>query len=451
MKKIIVKKFGGTSVAGTINIKNVAKHIAYAAGNGELVVAVVSAMAGTTNSLISKCLSISKLDRSELLKEYDTTISSGEIITASLLALELIEMGFKSKSLQGWQIPILTNQNFSNALIENIDSGHIISLLEQDTIPVITGFQGVTNNNEITTLGKGGSDTTASLVAAAIAADRCDIYTDVDGVYSADPRIIENAIKLDNLTLRQMLALSHLGAKVLHPRAALACLRYNIDMCILSSFREPDDKDNGTIIEKCNIEDYIDAQVTSEKQNRIIQNRIIQNGEIMENSQVKAITANRNILKIKIDFLNEEDKLTSQPVEIWKMQYTRAQSFIDKVNESGLSFSSYSWGGGNDGKNAELSMITNLIEQNRYEALLLSLKSNHLINNYEFISSLATISLIGYGINNNELAGQAISILNDAKIVIYSLKTGDIYMTFTINDVDADKAIKALHVLATLE
>lgn len=428
-KPIIVKKFGGTSVAGIENIKNVAKHIAHAVNNGHNVIAVVSAMAGTTNSLISKCLSISKLSRTELLKEYDATISSGEIITASLLSLELIEMGFKSKSLQGWQIPILTDDNFSEALIKQIGSEKIMALLDQGVIPVITGFQGVTENKDITTLGKGGSDTTASLVAAAIGAARCDIYTDVDGVYSADPRIVKNAIRLDKLSLRQMLSLSYLGAKVLHPRAALACFRYNMPMRILSSFRAPGDMISGSVIYENTSKDLIDYE------------------DIMEDSKVKAITADKNILKIKIDFIRNDDQQDLSPAEGWQSKYTCVRNLIDEVNNAGLSFKSYSWNSDHDTKNAELSIIANLIDQNRYDALLLSLKNKDLINNYEFISNLATVSLVGYGINNNELTSQAISILNDAEIVMHSLNTGDIYLTFTIDDVDADKAIRALHTL----
>ena len=184
---LIVQKFGGTSVADTIRIQTIAKIILKEYEAGHKLVIVVSAMAGVTNSLIAKCSEVSQLNSYEQMQEYDAVVGSGEILTSGLVALELQRIGLKARSLQGWQIPILTDNVFANAQVDSINSDFIHDLLSEGIIPVITGFQGVTSKKQLTTLGKGGSDTTAALVAAAIGADRADIYTDVTGVFSADP------------------------------------------------------------------------------------------------------------------------------------------------------------------------------------------------------------------------------------------------------------------------
>ena len=180
---IIVQKFGGTSVADIKRIKNVATIIKseYMAGNH--VVVVVSAMAGVTNSLISKCSQVSDLDSLEALREYDVAIASGEIVTSALLALELQKLKLNAKSMQGWQIPIRTDNVHGNAQAIDIPSNSLKNILANGVIPVVTGFQGIANGGNITTLGKGGSDTSAALIAASLQAERCDIYTDVDTPY----------------------------------------------------------------------------------------------------------------------------------------------------------------------------------------------------------------------------------------------------------------------------
>ena len=210
---LIVQKFGGTSVADVVRIQKVARIILKEYEAGHKLVIVVSAMAGVTNSLISRCNEVSKLNSYNHMQEYDAVVGSGEILTSGLVALELQRLGLKARSIQGWQIPILTDDVFANAKVESINSEFIHNLLENDVIPVITGFQGVTTSQQITTLGKGGSDTTAALIAAAIGADRADIYTDVLGVFTADPRIVHDASKIDYISTDQMLALSSSASK----------------------------------------------------------------------------------------------------------------------------------------------------------------------------------------------------------------------------------------------
>ncbi|MBP7190619.1 MAG: aspartate kinase, partial [Rickettsiaceae bacterium] len=210
---IIVQKFGGTSVADIKKINNIATIVAKAQEAGNSVIVVVSAMAGVTNQLASYCADISSLDTKENLAEYDVALASGEIVTAALLALALQQKNIMSRSLLSWQIPIKTDDRFSKAIISNINNDVLRNCMENKIVPVIAGFQGITEDGKVTTLGRGGSDTTAVAIAASINADQCDIYTDVDGVYNADPRLIHNAKKIDILSYEEMLEFASVGAK----------------------------------------------------------------------------------------------------------------------------------------------------------------------------------------------------------------------------------------------
>ncbi|KAJ6645078.1 Aspartokinase [Pseudolycoriella hygida] len=215
---VTVQKFGGTSVANIARIKEIIPIIKWEKQHGNQLVIVVSAMAGVTNQLVTLCNEVSSLKTDSELAEYDTALCSGEMVTASLLALELQQQGIDARSVLAWQLPILTNDNYSKALVEQISTSLLTECIKQNIIPVVAGFQGITNNNRLATLGRGGSDTTASLIAAAMQADRCDIYTDVEGVFTADPRIVPGAKKLSQISFEEMLEFASCGAKVLHPR-----------------------------------------------------------------------------------------------------------------------------------------------------------------------------------------------------------------------------------------
>ena len=230
--KLIVTKFGGTSVGTIDRIKSVAKRIKNEVNNGYNVIVVVSAMAGETNRLIKLVESLTNDYRTS---EYDTVISSGEQVTSGLLAIALNELGIKSKSYQGWQIPFETDNNFSKANIKEIKKDKILFDLNDGYVIVVPGFQGV-HKNRVTTLGRGGSDTSAVALAAAFGAERCDIYTDVDGVYTADPRIVANALKLETITFEEMLELASQGAKVLQTRSVALAMNHNVNLQVLSSF-----------------------------------------------------------------------------------------------------------------------------------------------------------------------------------------------------------------------
>jgi aspartate kinase len=231
---LIVQKFGGTSLATTGHISCVAESISKASQKKRLVI-VVSAMAGATNESIAKCLEISTSNTHLALEAYDSAVSSCENLSAALLTLALLNKGILAKAMQGWQIPIITNDCFSRAKILSVNRPKIMSYVEQGIIPVICGFQGVTKENTITTLGRGGSDTTAVAVAAALEAQRCEIYTDVDGVFSADPRLVSKVLKIDSISHEEMLLFSRYGAKVLERRSVEISMRYNVPLEVIAT------------------------------------------------------------------------------------------------------------------------------------------------------------------------------------------------------------------------
>ncbi|MGQ0526754.1 MAG: aspartate kinase [Alphaproteobacteria bacterium] len=243
---LIVVKFGGTSVADIGRIEHTAAKVAREVVNGNKVAVVVSAMAGVTNQLVDYYNQISPLGDT---KEYDTIVSSGEQVTAGLMALALQKLGLTARSWLGWQIPILTDDVHGRARVTSIETSKIQKHLGRGDVVVVPGFQGISENNRVSTLGRGGSDTTAVALAAALKADRCDIYTDVDGVYTTDPRIVPQARKIKEISYEEMLELASLGAKVLHPRSVEIATKYEVALQVLSSFEDHVGSDlPGTIV-----------------------------------------------------------------------------------------------------------------------------------------------------------------------------------------------------------
>ncbi|MCF8494554.1 MAG: aspartate kinase [Rickettsiaceae bacterium] len=391
---IIVQKFGGTSVANLTRIRNVANHIKMQLDSGNQVIAVVSAMAGATNYLITQCTELSRLDELNSLQEYDAAVASGEIVTSALLALQLQSMGIRGKSLQGWQVPIETTKSHGNANVVNINSDKLNKLLSQGITPIITGFQGVSIDGDITTLGKGGSDTTAALLAAAVNAQSCDIYTDVDGIYTADPRVVHGARKIDVINIDELYALCSAGAKVLHPRAALAAKRYGFKLRILSSFNN------------------LEGTTTTTGINN------------MENRQITAITSNKNLLKIEIEH---------------KVQ-NFAHIFEDFMKEQVSIEQTFSFG-----KDTSI-IIANLVDKNKCEKLLNNLKNNWLLTKYSIEANISSVTIVGYGIKNDSgLVWKIIELLNNNNVNILSTDFSDIKMSLVVNDHDNEKVIKLLH------
>ena len=231
----IVKKFGGTSVGDVDRIRNVANRVAKAVREGHEIVVVVSAMSGVTNQLVGYCRAAAPLHDA---REYDTVVAAGEQITVGLLSICLQELGIPARSFLGWQVPIQTNSVHGAARIMDIPTDKLEACLKEGRVAVIAGFQGIADDGRITTLGRGGSDTSAVAVAAAIKADRCDIYTDVDGVYTTDPRIVPRARKLDRISYEEMLEMASVGAKVLQTRSVALAMKHGVRTQVLSSFED---------------------------------------------------------------------------------------------------------------------------------------------------------------------------------------------------------------------
>ncbi|MBO0347504.1 aspartate kinase [Roseibium sp. CAU 1637] len=261
----LVMKFGGTSVADLDRIRNVARHVKREVDAGNEVAVVVSAMAGQTNKLVEFCRSASTLHDA---REYDAVVASGEQVTSGLLAIVLQDMGVNARSWQGWQVPIKTDENHGAARIKEIDGGFLSERISQGQVAVLAGFQGISPDNRISTLGRGGSDTSAVAIAAAIKADRCDIYTDVDGVYTTDPRIVPKAQRLDRVSFEEMLEMASLGAKVLQVRSVEMAMVHGVRTFVRSSFDDPDapqvgvgDLPPGTLI--CDEDELVEQQVVT--------------------------------------------------------------------------------------------------------------------------------------------------------------------------------------------
>ncbi len=255
----LVMKFGGTSLAGVERIRNVARHVEREVEAGSEVAVVVSAMAGKTDELVAWCKEAgSHFDN----PEYDAIVASGELVTAGLLALVLKDMGHAARSWQGWQIPLITDDAHGAARIRGIDGSRLIERLEKGEIAVVAGFQGLHEpTNRVTTLGRGGSDTSAVALAAAIQADRCDIYTDVDGVYTTDPRVVPKARRLDKVSFEEMLEMASLGAKVLQVRSVEVAMLQKVRLYVRSSFDDPARPRLGTLI--CAEEDIMEQQIVT--------------------------------------------------------------------------------------------------------------------------------------------------------------------------------------------
>ncbi|MBB3809781.1 aspartate kinase [Pseudochelatococcus contaminans] len=256
----LVLKFGGTSVANIERIRNVARHVKREVDAGHQVAVVVSAMSGKTNELVAWCREASPMHDA---REYDAVVASGEQVTAGLLAITLQALGVDARSWLGWQIPIQTDGAHGAARITGIDGARLIEAFDKhNQVAVIAGFQGIDETTgRITTLGRGGSDTSAVAIAAAVHADRCDIYTDVDGVYTTDPRVVPNASRLDRVSFEEMLEMASLGAKVLQVRSVELAMIHKVRTFVRSSFDDPDAPRPGTLI--CDEEDILEQQVVT--------------------------------------------------------------------------------------------------------------------------------------------------------------------------------------------
>ena len=401
---VLVMKFGGTSVANLDRIKRAAKRVGVEVAKGYDVIVIVSAMSGKTNEMVGWVEETSPLFDA---REYDAVVSSGEAVTAGLMALTLQEMDVPARSWQGWQVPLQTTSAHSQARIEEIGTDNINQKFgEGMKVAVVAGFQGVSPEGRITTLGRGGSDTTAVAFAAAFDAERCDIYTDVDGIYTTDPRICEKARKLDKISFEEMLELASLGAKVLQTRSVELAMRFKVKLRVLSSFEEQSDE-AGTLV--CAEE------------------------EIMESNAVAGVAYSR-----------DEAKLT-------------LLSVADRPGIAAIIFNSLSEGGVNvdmivqniseDGR-TDMTFSCPTDQVARAEQALLATKGAGELNYAELVADkdVAKVSVVGIGMRSQSgVAAKMFKVLSDEGINIKVITTSEIKISVLVDRKYMELAVQALH------
>ena len=397
--KLIVTKFGGTSVGTIDRIKSVAAKIKNEVNNGYNVIVVVSAMAGETNRLIKLVESLTNDYRTS---EYDTVISSGEQVTSGLLAIALNELGIKSKSYQGWQIPFETDNNFSKANIKEIKQDKILFDLNDGYVIVVPGFQGV-YQNRVTTLGRGGSDTSAVALAAAFGAERCDIYTDVDGVYTADPRIVANALKLETITFEEMLELASQGAKVLQTRSVALAMNHNVNLQVLSSFENK----KGTFI-------------INERQ------------KSMEETIISGITYTSN--EAKITLFNVIDKPG------------QAAMIFGALADKGINVDMIVQTSTKDGEATDITFTVLKSDLLTTKKIIENLKNTIKFKNMVEDSKVSKISVVGSGMRTKPgVAKTMFKTLADNNINIQVISTSEIKISVLVSSDYTELAVRTLH------
>jgi len=395
----IVQKFGGTSVGSISKIIKACKLIKKEFENGNQVVVVSSAMSGETNKLLNLA---ENFDASTNKKEYDMIVSTGEQISIALIAMALKSMGINAKPLLGWQVPIIGSSNHTEAKINKIDNKKILEIIKNKEIPIIAGFQGIDKKNNIVTFGRGGSDTSAVAIAAAISADRCDIYTDVDGIYTCDPRMVTKAKKLERISYEEMLEFASLGAKVLQTRSVEMAMRHNVTVQVLSSQTGK----KGTFLTK---ED-----------------------KKMENELVSGIA-----------YTKDEAKITL--INILDNPGVAAKIFVP-LSKNNINVDMIVQTGSENGKNIN---FTYTVSRKALKKAILIMEDNKNNINFERIitnDSLAKVSIIGLGMRTHTgVADKMFSALASENINIHVISTSEIKISVLINEELVKKALETLH------
>ncbi|MBT3142784.1 aspartate kinase [Phaeobacter gallaeciensis] len=400
----LVMKFGGTSVANLDRIRRAAKRIGVEVAKGYDVIVIVSAMSGKTNEMVGWVNETSPLYDA---REYDAVVSSGENVTAGLMALTLQEMDVPARSWQGWQVPLLTTSAHSQARIEEIPTKNINEkFAEGMKVAVVAGFQGISPEGRITTLGRGGSDTTAVAFAAAFEADRCDIYTDVDGVYTTDPRICDKARKLDKISFEEMLELASLGAKVLQTRSVELAMRYKVKLRVLSSFEEQSDE-AGTLV--CDEE------------------------EIMESNVVAGVAYSRDEAKMTLLSVADRPGIAATIFNALSDGGVNVDMIVQNISEEGRTDMTF-------------SCPTDQVA--RAEKSLLAIKDAGELNYAELIADtdVAKVSVVGIGMRSQSgVAAKMFKVLSDEGINIKVITTSEIKISVLIDRKYMELAVQALH------
>ena len=395
---LIVQKFGGTSVADTERLRNVARIITDTYKAGNQVVVVLSAQGDTTDDLIEKAKEINPEGSN---REMDMLLSTGEQISVALCAMAIEALGYPVVSLTGWQAGILTDTAAKNARIKKIDTERLEAELDQKRIVIVTGFQGVDRNQNITTLGRGGADTSAVALAAALEADLCQIYTDVDGVYTADPRHVKGARKLDEVTYNEMLELATLGAQVLHNRSVELAKKYNVKLEVLSSFTgHPGTKVKGV-------------------------------AKRMEKTAVSSVAKDKDIARIALVGVPNEVGTSFKVFSLLAQNHINVDIILQGI-------------GHEEGKDicftvaeGDLKKAAELLESHKAELRFARLETN---------ADIAKVSVVGSGmINNPGVAAKLFEALYDAHININMISTSEIKISVLVDKKDADRAVQAVH------
>ncbi|HRW61372.1 MAG: aspartate kinase [Rhodospirillales bacterium] len=395
----LVKKFGGTSVADVQRIKAVAARVKRAVDAGHEVAVVVSAMAGATNQLVDYANAVNVLHDSS---EHDVVVASGEQVTAGLLAMALQDLGVPARSWLGWQIPIRTDTAHSRARILDIDASDLDRAMHEGTVPVIAGFQGIAADGRVTTLGRGGSDTTAVALAAALKADRCDIYTDVDGVYTSDPRVVSRARKLRQITFEEMLEMASVGAKVLQTRSVELAMNHGVRVQVLSSF-----------------EDVPGTMVVSEE-------------EIVEQALVSGVTYSRD--EAKITLLRVADKPGV------------AAGIFGPLAEANINVDMIVQNISAEGDTTDLTFTVAKADLARAVALLEECRSSIGYASVLSDANVVKVSVIGVGMRSHAgIAAQMFRALADKGINIQVITTSEIKVSVLIDEAYAELAARTLH------
>ncbi|MCI5044287.1 MAG: aspartate kinase [Aquisalinus sp.] len=415
----VVLKFGGTSVADLDRIANAAEFIKLEADAGHGVVVVVSAMAGETNRLVDLVQRVESIGNAADYdrREYDAVVSSGEQVTSGLLALTLQRQGYKARSWQGWQIPLRTNEAHGRARIVDIPETVIGPAIDAGEIAIIAGFQGITDQSRISTLGRGGSDTTAVALAAALGAERCDIYTDIDGVYTTDPRITSEARRLDRISYEEMLEMASLGAKVLQTRSVELAMAYNVQLRVLSSFANPEEARAGKL-QPCTV--------------------ICNEDEIVEKHIVSGITHSHAEAKISLMTVPDEPGRAARIFE----ELAAADINVDMIVQSPAK----------TGKAANISFSLDEGDVARAQELLATLKDTIGYTDVVADRSVSKVSVIGVGMKSHAgVAATMFKTLADRSINILNISTSEIKISVLIHSEYTELAVRALHQAYGLE
>lgn len=402
MSRIIVK-FGGTSVADPARIERAAQKVLAEVRRGNQVGVVVSAMAGVTNQLVDYCKQI----QDEIhTAECDVVVASGEQITAGLMALALQKCGLQSQSYMGWQVPIISNAQYGRARIDDVPPAILDTVMNEGIIPVVAGFQGVTNDGRITTLGRGGSDTTAVALAASLKADRCDIYTDVDGVYTSDPRMVPRAKKLPLVTYEEMLEMAALGAKVLHPRSVELAMAWNVPLQVLSSFEESIGSDlPGT--------------------------QVIREEDIVEKQIVNGVTYSRNEAQVTVMSVPDKPGI--------------AAGIFAPLGQAGVNVDMIIQNISPDGSRTDMTFTIPRGDATLTKSVLEKIED---LRNVEIRidSNISKVSVVGIGMRSHSgVATTMFSTLAERGINILAITTSEIKISVLIAEEYTELAVRALH------